>query len=174
MGPPGHNRSIRKQQRRDKGFTFPGKLTVPLEDDYLGSAGVAANPDLRVETCVIFFRALGKHNNPARMLPARFIRRENRLLLVTRPCDDHQGQDPAEGHHSALVTQGHDFLGNLGRDGVRKIYDHGRLQVLPSRSRSSSAEEGPQLPGVYFSGVASRPAQYSSKGSRIFQDSSTS
>ena len=63
--------------------------------------------------------------------------------------------------------------GDRAGGGVGEVDDHGRLQVRPSRASISLAACGPQVPAGYCSGWPCA-AQYSSIGSRIRQDSSTS
>ena len=49
---------------------------------------------------------------------------------------------------AAAVAEVGDLLGDLRGGRVRQVDDHGRLHIRPSRASSSSAEDGPQLPGA--------------------------
>ena len=148
VGPPGHDRRVRQQQGRDERFAFLREFAVAAEQDDLGGSGVAAHPDLRVEPGRGVGPGVGEDDDPAGVLPAGLVGGLDGLLFQPGLGDDHEGQHPAQGNHAALLAQRHDLLGDLGGGGVGKIYDHGLLQVRPSRASNSSAEAGPQLPGA--------------------------
>ncbi len=146
--PPGHDRGVGQQQGRDEGLAFVGEFAVAAEHDDLGRAGVPADTDLRVEPVRGGRPGVGEDDDPAGVFAAGFVRGLDGFFLEPGAGDDHEGQDPAQGDHAALLAQGGDLLGDFRGGGVRQIYNHGLLQVRPSRASSSSAEAGPQLPGA--------------------------
>ena len=108
------------------------------------------------------------HDDAHRVLARGVVGGLDGLLLVAGRGRDHEGQHAAEGDDAALLADLDERLRDRARRGVGQVDDHGRLQVRPSRARSSSAELGPQVPGRYCSGWPC-VAQNSSIGSRIFQ-----
>ncbi|MCY1240832.1 hypothetical protein D9M72_536980 [compost metagenome] len=148
MRPPGHNRSVGEQEGGNERLAFLGELTVAAEYDHFGRAGVAAHADLGVQPGGGLGTGIGEDDDPAGVFPAGFVGRFDGLFFQPGLGDHHEGEHPSEGDHAALLAQGHDLLGDLRGCSVGKIYDHGLLQVRPSRASSSSAEAGPQLPGA--------------------------
>jgi hypothetical protein len=96
-----------------------GELAVaPQHDDFRG-AGVPADPDLRVQPGGSLSAGVGEDDDPAGVFPAGLVRGLDRFFLQPGAGDDHEGQDPAQGDHTALLTQGHDLFGDPGGGGVR-------------------------------------------------------
>src|SRR5699024_5516553 len=87
--------------------------------------------------------------------------------------DDDERQHSAERDGTAGLAQFDELVVHLRRGGGRQVDDQGRLQDRPVRANIWSADDGPQVPALYCSGLP-RSAQCSSTGSRIFQESSTS
>ncbi|MDI2020027.1 hypothetical protein PJL18_00523 [Paenarthrobacter nicotinovorans] len=125
-----------------------GHVPVAAQDDDFRRAGVSTDADLGVQTIGAFRPGVGQDNDAAGVFPAGFIGCLDGFFFLPGLGHDNQRQDPAQGNHAALFAQGHDLLGDLGGGGIGKIYDHGLLQVRPSRASRASADAGPQLPGA--------------------------
>ena len=173
VGPPCDDRGVGKEQPRDETLLAGGRRSVRAQHDDLARSGVAADADLRIELRVAL-DVRDEHDDTHGVLTRRVVGGLDRLLLQTVRRHDDVGEDAAQGHGAALFAHAHEGAGDLRDGGVGQIDDHGRLQTRPSRARSSSADGGPQEPGEYCSSGPPCWLQYSSTGSRIFQESSTS
>ena len=149
--PPHHHRGVRQEEPGDESLLVLVHVSIGLEHDDLTRARVPADADLRVEAGVVpVVGVVGRgrdDDDPHRMFTGGVVRRLDRVLLVAEGRRDDEGQHAAEGHGATLLADAHERLRDAARGRVGQVDDHGRLQVRPSRASSSSADEGPHVPG---------------------------
>ncbi len=155
-GPPRHDRGVWQQQAHDEALLIEGGIPARTQHDDLARAGVAADADLGIEPGLDrrgLGAGLGRDDDDAhRMLAGCVVGGLDGLLLGTGRCRDDKREHAPECDHAALLAELDEASRYLARRGVGQFDDHGRLQFRPSRSRSSSADVGPQVPGRYCSG----------------------
>src|SRR5690606_28490958 len=134
---------------------------------------VTADANLRIQPVCCSPGVGGEHDDTHRVLAGGVIRGGDRFFYVARAGADDESEHATERDGPAFFSDVDVGARNLAHRRFGQFVDHGRLQVLPSRTRSSSAEAGPHEPSRYGS-VHPPAAQYSSMVSRIFQLSSTS
>ncbi len=176
--PPHDDRGVRQQQRQHHRVGVVGHLAVHAQDDGLAGTGVGAHPEFGVEVGAgAVARGAGvplDDDQRARGVLVRgLLGRLDRVVGVLLVRDDDHRQDHAHGRRADRAAALHQRLVDLACRGVGQVDLHGLRQLRPSRASISSASSGPQLPDAYCAG-APCVSQYSSMGSRIFQDSSTS
>ena len=137
------------------------RLVPRTQDQRLACTGIVAHADLRVQvpaglsgnvpvtaarhrSIALLLRRLDDRDDSARVVPAGSVGGAQSLLEPRLVCGDDQRQYPGGAGGALVLHEPGDDPGG-GRCGQRG--DHERLQVRPSRARSSWALAGPQEPG---------------------------